>query len=425
MLCVAAVAVFAQSAAEGMSTDRNGAGVALVVAVDDATLTTTELKTASELLEKTAALLPSGTLFSVVSFASEKRIQLPFTSDAAAAKAALLALKPQKRGVGIPDGLFDSLQAADRNAEATAGKAQAVLLFAGGVSAGGDVQIDDAVQFSQLRRIPVYSVGFGQNDGRDLRRISKLTTGEYVRIEVADAHLLATSITAGTKQSAARLASAAPGAAAAANLSPPQSVPPSASANRGLFALVAAALALVALLALGAIVFLMQKRAPVRPGRAVAVPASQPASSSAHARHGLTQVARDIDSDSSPTPPAIPALIDDGPTSESVERTIVVPAEPTLQGLTGSARGTSFRLRTHTTIGRSRSNDIALPQETSASAHHCRIDRKGQSYTVTDVGSTNGTWVNDEKITTTTLKHGDKLRIGGSAFLVSLLGERT
>ncbi len=64
-------------------------------------------------------------------------------------------------------------------------------------------------------------------------------------------------------------------------------------------------------------------------------------------------------------------------------------------------------------IGRSSTNDLFIDQE-SISRHHARISFDGKGYWATDLGSTNGTYVNDELVKEQRLRDGDQLRIGRS-----------
>jgi predicted component of type VI protein secretion system len=68
------------------------------------------------------------------------------------------------------------------------------------------------------------------------------------------------------------------------------------------------------------------------------------------------------------------------------------------------------------TIGRTAANDVVLPDvEKRVSSKHAQIERKGGAWTVTDLGSTNGTFLNDKKIeprTSVALKSGDCLGCG-------------
>jgi pSer/pThr/pTyr-binding forkhead associated (FHA) protein len=60
------------------------------------------------------------------------------------------------------------------------------------------------------------------------------------------------------------------------------------------------------------------------------------------------------------------------------------------------------------TIGRKDDNDICI-DHMAVSGHHARIDKDTTegSYTVTDLNSTNGTFVNGKKMTTAVLKPND------------------
>jgi diguanylate cyclase (GGDEF)-like protein len=64
-------------------------------------------------------------------------------------------------------------------------------------------------------------------------------------------------------------------------------------------------------------------------------------------------------------------------------------------------------------IGRSSKNDLFIDQE-SISRHHARITYDGTHYWVADLGSTNGTFVNDDVIRDQRLRDGDQVRVGRS-----------
>jgi len=78
-------------------------------------------------------------------------------------------------------------------------------------------------------------------------------------------------------------------------------------------------------------------------------------------------------------------------------------------------------------IGRSTDNDIPLPDnEKRVSSKHARVDRQGTSLQITDLGSTNGTFVNGRKIEPNSgidIKDGDKISIGLYSLLVTALDE--
>jgi diguanylate cyclase (GGDEF)-like protein len=74
-------------------------------------------------------------------------------------------------------------------------------------------------------------------------------------------------------------------------------------------------------------------------------------------------------------------------------------------------------LKARQTIGHGQENDIILQGDT-VSRQHASIERRGMDVVVTDLGSTNGTFVNDEpaRLGQVLLKCGDRLRIGDTIF---------
>jgi pSer/pThr/pTyr-binding forkhead associated (FHA) protein len=66
-----------------------------------------------------------------------------------------------------------------------------------------------------------------------------------------------------------------------------------------------------------------------------------------------------------------------------------------------------------TTVGKAGENDIALADDPMASHLHAMLERFPAGWCVTDLGSSNGTWVNGERIwASRRLRHGDEVRIG-------------
>jgi general secretion pathway protein E len=63
------------------------------------------------------------------------------------------------------------------------------------------------------------------------------------------------------------------------------------------------------------------------------------------------------------------------------------------------------------TIGRQPDNAVVLPDDMT-SRHHCVIEPWSGGFRVRDLGSSNGTRVNDQKVTNETLDNGDVLKVG-------------
>jgi pSer/pThr/pTyr-binding forkhead associated (FHA) protein len=72
------------------------------------------------------------------------------------------------------------------------------------------------------------------------------------------------------------------------------------------------------------------------------------------------------------------------------------------------------------TIGRDASCEIQLEDET-ISNRHARLTFKNQHWWVEDLVSTNGTYLNDEKVETATiLISGDELRVGKNSLIIDI-----
>lgn len=85
----------------------------------------------------------------------------------------------------------------------------------------------------------------------------------------------------------------------------------------------------------------------------------------------------------------------------------------------GPRTGMTFLLREgNTTVGRHPESDIFL-NDVTVSRHHCRFVASGESLTVEDSGSTNGTYVNDERVDSIALTAGDEVLIGRFHFVVA------
>lgn len=63
------------------------------------------------------------------------------------------------------------------------------------------------------------------------------------------------------------------------------------------------------------------------------------------------------------------------------------------------------------TIGRGSDNSLMLEND-SVSRSHCRIEQRGSGFFVCDMGSTNGTYVNDNLVTESQLRRGDQVKVG-------------
>jgi pSer/pThr/pTyr-binding forkhead associated (FHA) protein len=85
---------------------------------------------------------------------------------------------------------------------------------------------------------------------------------------------------------------------------------------------------------------------------------------------------------------------------------------PKLVVLSEGLTGRSHELKIEkTTIGRLEDNAFQIAEQ-SVSSHHCEVLLKGNDVVVKDLNSTNGTYINGEKISEKPLKPGQILRLG-------------
>jgi hypothetical protein len=87
----------------------------------------------------------------------------------------------------------------------------------------------------------------------------------------------------------------------------------------------------------------------------------------------------------------------------------------------GSTRTVEFDGRP-LTIGRATDNRVVL-RDGRASRHHARIDARRGSLVLTDLGSTNGSFVNDRRVDSAALGVGDRIRLGTTTMVVEAIDE--
>jgi pSer/pThr/pTyr-binding forkhead associated (FHA) protein len=84
-----------------------------------------------------------------------------------------------------------------------------------------------------------------------------------------------------------------------------------------------------------------------------------------------------------------------------------------LRILTGALEGKTFTIEPGLTLGREGHNSLPMPDNKKASRDHAKVWRSGPNqFEIADLGSRNGTFVNDEQITRAPLKDGDLVRVG-------------
>ena len=90
---------------------------------------------------------------------------------------------------------------------------------------------------------------------------------------------------------------------------------------------------------------------------------------------------------------------------------------PSLFVIRGNDQGTRYELEDNILrLGRDKSSGIHL-HDTEVSRHHAELRRTHREYTVSDLNSSNGTFVNGKRVTQHLLASGDQLQVGATLML--------
>lgn len=78
-------------------------------------------------------------------------------------------------------------------------------------------------------------------------------------------------------------------------------------------------------------------------------------------------------------------------------------------------RGRTYTLSNALTIGRVDDNDIIIDDDTFISSHHARIEVRPEGVWVVDLKSTNGSFVNGQRLTAErSVRKGDRIQVGST-----------
>jgi eukaryotic-like serine/threonine-protein kinase len=99
----------------------------------------------------------------------------------------------------------------------------------------------------------------------------------------------------------------------------------------------------------------------------------------------------------------------------------------TLRVLAGPYMGREFTFNQHDTflIGRADTAHLYLPEDRFFSRHHCLLEIAPPRCFLRDLGSTNGTFVNDQRVTEAFLTSGDRIQGGQTVLEVEVQSEQS
>jgi hypothetical protein len=388
--------------------------------------------------------LPAGSEVVLFTFDDESRVVLPRTGDRAAVRRAIGGVRKAGRHTSLHDALYD----VSRELAGVSGSRRAVLLITDGVDENSALNLEDGLAVAQQSRIPVFTVATGRANERVLRRIAKLTGGAYL----AGAQRTPATLTEQLRRLPAPTAAVeVPPAPQARGEQPPvtsAAAPAVSTAPAGSQAttrfypsgmLIGGVLVALGLAALG---FLLLRgrdgddthacpncglrlagalaRCPhcerAELGNATVVRRPTPDLPTGPAKLP-PPTAKGTDGAAKPgrfVPDISPTVLERlNMTEEYLDKTVTLRDRPVLVVSTGGVAGQVYDLSFETAIslGRSKANDIIL-NDVAVSSQHCRVRPEGDGFEVMDLNSTNGTWVNEKRVTRQRLEEGDKLRVG-------------
>jgi methylmalonyl-CoA mutase cobalamin-binding subunit len=344
-----------------------------------------EFANRARIATEVARELPAGSRTALFSFDDEPRLLLSPTADAGELEKAAAELGARGHFTALNDAIFDAVKLLAE----TPAERRAILVISDGLDENSALMAEDGVQAARENGIPILAVGIGAVQERYLRRVAKLSGGEYFSPKTPVARIVE-RIKATTPPPAPApraLAALPPAAAAAAGDATTAAQPAAVAAPSGLGRTVGLVLAFVLVAAAAALAFVYLRR--------TAAPSERPAAEAETSPSDEPTIIAKMDIAASPP-------------------TLVLTLKPLLHVTKGPDSGRFFEvgLVTPTSIGRADGNDVVL-QDRAVSGQHCRIRAREQGgFEVIDLKSTNGTFVNEKRITQHKLNAGDVIKAG-------------
>jgi hypothetical protein len=377
---LAAVAFATLTASQG----RTDPPVALVAVLLDSSgsVAPRELDRARQLALEVLRSLPPASEMAVFTFDDQSRLVLPRTSRADEVQRALAGVRISGQHTALYDALYD----ASRYVRDSGVARSAILLITDGKDEQSALNLDDGLRLAEDSHIPVFAVGVGQVEERGLRRIAKLTGGQYRASRDAGGAALVSAMMAAAPVERPVSATVSPQAATSPSASPAPSAPagrPAEAPSRAprVLRLLRIPAGLLLLAAIAVAILALRRAGPHREAAAAEL-----------------------------SPTVVSRM---GSTEEYLEKTVVLREKPVLAVTRGPLAGQVFDLSntSGTSLGRAKANDVVL-DDPSVSSQHCRIRPEEDGFTLLDLKSTNGTFVNERRVTAHRLAEGDVIKLG-------------
>jgi len=343
--------------------------------------------------------LPPGCEATVFTFDDQPRLLLPPSSDVEEVRRALGLARIAGRYTALYDAIYD----AGKYLAQTPAARKAILLVTDGRDENSTLRLEDGLKVAQEVPIPIFAIGVGHVDERVLRRIGKLTGGGYLPYREVISRELVSRILAVPESARASPGSLpSPSKVAPRPALPAASLPPRVGSTWTKVVVGAIVAGGGGLLAFG-----LMRRPRHR------CPICQRELKDAKAACSFCVAAapgRDNDKVEALSHTVLTRM---NITEEYLEKTITLKEWPVLAITSGPGTGKVFKLSADSMIslGRAKANDIVL-DDVAVSSQHCRVRPEDGRFVVHDLNSTNGTFVNERRITHHSLSEGDLIKVG-------------
>lgn len=358
----------------------------------------------------------------VYAFNDEPVKVVDFTSDLAALQAGVEKLQPGGRFTLLYDCVFSAVK--DIAARKEAG---IVLLVTDGKDENSAVTLEDSMTRATEAHVAVVTVGVGTAEENVLRRMAVLSGGRYAgRVPQADAAAIrgAWSESLAGLQPVVQPVAPKPVETAPAPAPQPPTEPPFLQKWWWLMILLGlAGLGILVAVGAGIAVLLKRTKSPEertceKCGQSLNVWESECPSCLAQ-KLAITKPGESTQSEAAPAVPELdPALLQKGPPSESLDHTLVLDEVPVLILQRGKNPPRMFQLPQDqvVSVGRDKVNTLSVADQT-LSGQHFRIVPKNSTYYLADLQSTNGTFLDGERVTLKELRPGSVIHAGQCDFV--------
>lgn len=377
----------------------------------------------SKIASLSSDLVRNGSV-TVVSFNDEPQFEGKNLTDAGLVRSKIEAIEQGGKFTLLYDALVKALQHIEDSKEKGI-----ILLVSDGKDENSATVIEDAARKAESLQVPVLTIGIGSED-KSLRRLPLLTKGEYLgnigAFSPNEVYSFVEKVKAKEVEEKAKEEAAKPKEV----LPPPP--PPAKEESGGAFVyfLWIALILLATAVAVLVIYFVIknkkqEERVCENCGKPLAIWETECPNcflkKLSDTKPGVT--VPEIKSE--PQIDIDPELFKKNPTSEDLDSTMVIEEIPVLLQLRGNQPPKMFQVSKDNpiTIGRDKINNISIDDKT-LSAQHFRIVPKDGQWFVLDLNSTNGTFVDGERIRYREIKHGSQIHAGQNQFIFRIEQKR-